>query len=325
MTLAPIPLDEQARVESLRELWLLDTDPEERFDRVTRMAKRVFDVPIAVFALVDSERVWFKSRVGLDLNEIPRGEAFCAHAILTEGIIQVQNAAEDIRFRGAPLVKRAPGIRFYAGIPINSADGRRVGALAVMDTRPRVLGPEDLKIMSDLSRGIEAELSATRVSTIDEVTGMLNLRGFHQFAEKLLKISARSGAALSLLYADILDLESAATPRGREVILKQVAELIDHTLRQSDILARIGPGRFCALMPEIQDHAGETAGARLQAAVRAWNLEPDVPYKLDLVVSSARFDPISPANLEQLMSRAETSLAAVRAVRAVGWPVPGSG
>jgi diguanylate cyclase (GGDEF)-like protein len=190
--------------------------------------------------------------------------------------------------------------------------------LAIMDTRPRVLSAEDLKVLSDLSRGIEAELSASRVNTVDEVTGMLNLRGFHQFAEKLLKISARSGTALSLLYADILDLESDATSRGREVILKQVAELIDHTFRQSDVLARIGPGRFCALLPEDQEHAGETAGGRLQAAVRAWNLEPDVPYKLDLVVSSARFDPASPASLEQLMSRAESSLAAVRAV---AWPV----
>lgn len=322
MTLAPIPLDEQARVESLRELWLLDTDPEERFDRVTRMAQRVFNVPIAVFALVDSERVWFKSRIGLDLSEIPRGEAFCAHAILTEGIIQVQNAAEDTRFRGAPLVRRGPGVRFYAGIPISSADRRRVGVLAIMDTRPRVLGPEDLKTLADLSRGIEAELSATRISTVDEVTGMLNLRGFHQFAEKLLKISARSGTALSLLYADILDLAAAATPRGREEILKQVAELIDHTFRQSDVLARIGPGRFCALLPENEEHAGETAGARLQAAVRAWNLEPDVPYKLDLVVSSARFDPASPPSLDQLMGRAESSLAAVRAVK---WTAPVNG
>lgn len=322
MTLAPIPLDEQARVESLRELWLLDTDPEERFDRVTRMAQRVFNVPIAVFALVDSERVWFKSKVGLDIPEVHRGEAFCAHAILTEGIIQVENASEDTRFRGAPLVKGGPRVRFYAGIPINSADRRRVGVLAIMDSTPRVLTPEDLKTLSDLARGIEAELSATRVSTLDEVTGMLNLRGFHQFAEKLLKISLRSGTALSLLYADTLNLESSATPRGREEILKQVAELIEHTFRQSDVLARIGPGRFCALLPENAEHAGETAGARLQAAVRAWNLEPDVPYKLDLAVSSARFDPNSPTSLDQLMSRADSSLAAVRAVN---WPAPGNG
>jgi len=104
VTVAPIPLDEQLRVESLRELWLLDTDPEERFDRITRLAQRLFNVPIVVFGLVDSERVWFKSRVGLDLPEVPRGDAFCAHAILTEGIIQVEDAAEDVRFSGSALV-----------------------------------------------------------------------------------------------------------------------------------------------------------------------------------------------------------------------------
>jgi diguanylate cyclase (GGDEF)-like protein len=323
VTVAPIPLDEQLRVESLRELWLLDTDPEERFDRITRLAQRLFNVPIVVFGLVDSERVWFKSRVGLDLPEVPRGDAFCAHAILTEGIIQVEDAAEDVRFSGSALVRSKPAVRFYAGVPINSAERRRVGALAIMDIKPRILIPEDLRTLSDLARGIEGEISATHVSTVDEVTGMLTLRGFHQFAEKLLKMSARSSTPMSLLYVDALNVEQNGAPRDREEVLKLVAQLIDHTFRESDVLARIGPGRFCALLPENTEHAGETAGARLQAAVRARNMEPGSAYKLDLVVSGARFDPANPASLDQLMLRAESSLAAVRAVRAENWPAQG--
>jgi diguanylate cyclase (GGDEF)-like protein len=324
MSLAPIPLDEQARLESLHELWLLDTEPEERFDRITRMTQRLFGTPIVVFALVDSERVWFKSRVGLEAAEVHRGDAFCAHAILTDGIIQVEDAFEDTRFRGSALVRGGPAVRFYAGAPIKSVDRRRVGVLAIMDTTPRVLDPDDLRTLSDLARSLEGELAATHVSAVDEVTGMLNMRGFHQFAEKLLKISARAGTPLSLLYAEALNIDQAGTPRGREEILKQIAQVIDHTFRQSDVLARIGPSLFCALLPENTEHAGETAGARLQAAVRAWNLEPDAPYKLDLVVSSARFDPANPTSLDQLMLRAEGSLAAVRAVRAPDWATQGS-
>jgi diguanylate cyclase (GGDEF)-like protein len=324
MSLAPIPLDEQARLESLHELWLLDTEPEERFDRITRMAQRLFGAPIVVFALVDSERVWFKSRAGLETTEVHRGDAFCAHAILTDGIIQVEDASEDTRFRGSPLVKGGSAVCFYAGAPIKSVDRRRVGVLAIMDTKPRVLDPDDLRTLADLARSIEGELAATHVSAVDEVTGMLNMRGFHQFAEKLLKISARSGTPLSLLYAEALNIDQIGTPRGREEILKQVAEVIDHTFRQSDVLARIGPSLFCALLPENTEHAGETAGARLQAAVRAWNLEPDAPYKLDLLVSSARFDPTNPTSLDHLMLRAEGSLAAVRAVGAPDWATQGS-
>ncbi|HEV1997941.1 MAG TPA: GAF domain-containing protein [Candidatus Dormibacteraeota bacterium] len=315
MTLAPIPLDEDARLESLRELWLLDTEPEERFDRVTRMAQRLFDVPIAAFSLVDSERVWFKSKIGLDFPEMQRGDAFCSHAILTDGIIQVEDAADDPRFRHSPIVKSAPGVRFYAGFPVRSAERRRVGVLAIMDTKPRLLSADDLNSLADLATGIEGEISATRVSTVDELTGMLNLRGFHQFADKLLKISARSGTALSLLYVDVLNPKTSSSPRDRETILKQVADTINQTFRQSDVLARIGPARFCALLPENSDHAGETATARLQTAIRAWNLEPQIPFKLDVVASGARFDPANPASLEQLMTRANTSVSAVRAVR----------
>ncbi|MGI8610148.1 MAG: GAF domain-containing protein [Candidatus Dormibacteria bacterium] len=315
MAVAPIPLDEDARLESLRELWLLDTEPEERFDRITRMAQRLFEVPIAAFALVDSERVWFKSRIGLDIPELQRGDAFCSHAILTDGIIQVEDAAVDPRFRDSPIVTTPPGVRFYAGYPVRSAERRRVGVLAIMDTEPRVLGPTDLKSLTDLARGIEGEISATRTSTADELTGMLNLRGFHQFADKLLKMSARSGKALSLLYVDVLNPRTSGTPRDRQTILKQVADIINQTFRQSDVLARIGPARFCALLPENADHTGEKATARLQTAMRAWNMEPNIPFQLDVVASGARYDPANPVSLDQLMIRAETSVGAMRAVR----------
>lgn len=322
MSVAPIPLDEQARLESLRELWLLDTEPEERFDRITRLARRLFEVPIVTFALVDAERVWFKSRVGVEITEVPRDDAFCAHTILTDGIIQVEDASEDTRFRSSPLVEGASAVRFYAGAPIASADRRRVGVLSVMDTAPGIFGPDDLQTLADLARAVEGELSATHDSTVDDRTGMLNVRGFHQFADKLLKIAARGKTPMSLLYAEAMNIDQMGTPHGREEILKEVARVVDHTFRQSDVLARIGPGLFCALLPENSEHAGEKAGARLRAAVRAWNMEPENPFKLEVLVSSARFDPGNPVSLDHLMVRAEAALAAVRAVRAPSWSAP---
>jgi diguanylate cyclase (GGDEF)-like protein len=264
--------------------------------------------------------VWFKSRRGLTEPEVPRADAFCAHAILTEGIIEVEDATRDSRFEKSPLVAGSARVAFYAGCPVSSPDHRRIGVLAIMDEKPRVLGPDDLGTLADLARGIEGEIAATRASTEDEVTGLLNVRGFHQFADKLLKISTRSKAPMSLLYLDVLNLETAGAARDRETLLKRVATIVKSTFRQSDVLARMGPSRFCALLAENAEHATETAGARLQTAIRAWNMELDSPFKLDVVVSGARFDPDKPQSLEQLMARAESSIGAMRAVHEVGRP-----
>ena len=110
-----IPADERRRLQTLREMKLLDTPPEERFDRVTRLAKQVFSTQIALVSLVDADRQWFKSRQGLDAEETPREISFCGHAILDDKIMVVNNAVEDQRFCDNPLVCGNPNIRFYAG------------------------------------------------------------------------------------------------------------------------------------------------------------------------------------------------------------------
>lgn len=120
------PADESARIETLRALRILDTAPEERFDRITRMAKRMFGVPISLVSLVDSERQWFKSAEGLDAKETPREISFCGHAILGDDVFIVPNALVDSRFSDNPLVVDAPEIRFYAGSPIKAANGHKV-------------------------------------------------------------------------------------------------------------------------------------------------------------------------------------------------------
>jgi len=318
LTEAPTPLDEDARLESLRGLRLLDTEPEERFDRITRMAQRLFDVPIAVFGLVDADRVWFKSQAGLDQPAVARADAFCSHAILTDGIMQVEDAAADPRFMASSLVTGPEKVRFYAGFPVKSAEQRRVGALAIMGTRPRRLAAADLATLADLARGVEVEISAVGLSTVDQLTGLLNLRGFYQFAEKLLKISARSGTPMSLLYADLVAPPGAESPTDGENRLKQLAHLISTTFRQSDVLARIGPRRFSALLPESRAHAGESAAARLRTAVRAWNMEPGIPFRLEVVATGAHFDPQNPVSFETLMVRAEAALGAMRSIQAAG-------
>jgi len=151
MLIAPFPPDEAERRALLDSLDLLDTAPEPVFDRVTRLATRLLGVPIALFSLVDAERQWFKSRVGLDATETPRTDAFCAHAILEDAPLVVEDAWADARFRDNPLVTGAPHVRFYAGVPVRGAGGQAIGTLCAIDSRPRALDPEDLQVLRDLA------------------------------------------------------------------------------------------------------------------------------------------------------------------------------
>lgn len=155
---APIPPYEKERLEALRQLEILDTPGETSLDRITRLVARMLDVPIALVSLVDENRQWFKSRVGLDAMQTPRELAFCAHAILQTTPLVVPDAAADERFRDNLLVTGAPHIRFYAGVPIRTSKGFAVGTLCAIDERPRQMTEEELSILRDLADIVSREV-----------------------------------------------------------------------------------------------------------------------------------------------------------------------
>jgi GAF domain-containing protein len=156
---APQPPNEAARLRALRASGVLDSPAEERFDRITRLARRVFDVPIALVSLVDAERLWFKSHQGIDLRETPREVLFCAHAIHDDRVFIVPDALTDPRFADNPAVTGEIRIRFYAGRPIRIL-GRRVGTLCLVDRRPRELRDDDVRALNDLATLVEEELAS---------------------------------------------------------------------------------------------------------------------------------------------------------------------
>ncbi|RZA30413.1 MAG: GAF domain-containing protein [Lysobacteraceae bacterium] len=130
---------------------LLDTAPEEIFDRLVRLAAQVTDCPMALVTVLAGERQWFKARIGLDLRETPRGWAFCNHALASGEEFVVGDAANDARFAANPLVTRAPHVRFYAGVPLEDAQGRRFGTLCVLDREPRRLRARELRALRELA------------------------------------------------------------------------------------------------------------------------------------------------------------------------------
>jgi GAF domain-containing protein len=150
MTPAPKLPDEEGRLKLLRELLILDTPPEQRFDRIVNFAAAEFDMPIVLISLIDENRQWFKARVGLDVCETGRDISFCGHAIAEPGLFIIDDALLDLRFADNPLVTGAPFIRFYAGAPLRLNDGAAIGTLCLIDPRPRSLDETDRAILASL-------------------------------------------------------------------------------------------------------------------------------------------------------------------------------
>ena len=158
MTPAPIPDDDDERLQALHALLILDTPPEARFDRIVDFAATEFDMPIVLVSLVDRSRQWFKARVGLDVCETDRESSFCGHAITQPQIMVVPDAHQDERFHDNPLVVGPPHVRFYAGATLQLPGGQIVGTLCLIDQKPRTLDEFDLAILGSLRELVVSEL-----------------------------------------------------------------------------------------------------------------------------------------------------------------------
>lgn len=161
----PRPANEAKRLEALRRYHLLDTPAEANFDDFTLLASFICETPIALISLLDERRQWFKSAVGLAVPETPRDQAFCAHTILQQEVMVVEDATLDERFASNPLVTSAPSIRFYAGAPLVDQDGYALGSLCVIDRQPRVLSVEQRAALQALTRKLMREIEFQQVTS----------------------------------------------------------------------------------------------------------------------------------------------------------------
>lgn len=162
MKKAPIPENEKERMEAVHELAILDTEPEDRFDVLTREAKKKLNVPMSTLTIVDSNREWFKSYEGLDEREGEREVSFCGHALLATDIFIVEDTLKDERFFDNPMVIGKPFVRFYAGVALfnrHSKSPMPIGVFCIKDTKPRKFGVEEMSILIDLAIRAEQELN----------------------------------------------------------------------------------------------------------------------------------------------------------------------
>ena len=161
---APTPNDEERRIAAIRALGLWKTPPEERFDRITRVAAALFDVPIALIALMERDREWFKSCCGIEIREVLRDDSFCSHAIFERKPLVVADAIMDERFADNPYVTGYPGVRFYAGHPLILSNDSCVGTICILDTKPRHLDGAGLALLRDIAQFVIREMDPSKVA-----------------------------------------------------------------------------------------------------------------------------------------------------------------
>jgi diguanylate cyclase (GGDEF)-like protein len=338
MVAAALPADEKARIEKLEAYQILDTMPEQVFDDMTYLAAQICGTPIALISLVDSDRQWFKSRVGLDVAETSRDVAFCAHAILEpDQLFEVGDAHDDERFADNELVTDGV-VRFYAGAPLQAGGGSALGTICVIDQEPRQLSDEQRAALAALSRQVMGQLelrkslrdleayqtkleryhrqleaaneklSAQRHT--DSLTGLSNRRAFDRRLEEEVHRAQRYGSELSLIMTDVDHFKRYNDEYGHaagDEVLKLVADAMAEVGRASDFVARFGGEEFVVILPETALSGAVIFAERFRRGIAA------VEYPMGSITAS-----LGVAELEEgesahdLLKRADAALYAAK-------------
>lgn len=292
---------------ALLDLDLLGTGPDERFDRLTRLARHLFDTPLALLSLSGSDRKWVKSRIGLDPSKPPPELSFCSHASMDDDMLIVPDASQDARFRDHPAVRDLPEIRFYAGCPVKAPDGSPLGTLCVIDHEPREIGEDEARVLEDLAWMLEQDLKTLSLATRDELTGLTNRRGFDAIADHSVAMCRRVGEPATLLYFDLDDFKDVNDTLGHAAgdrVLRSFAKHLKATFRDSDVVARVGGDEFCVLLTSATTEDVERPLSLLEGRLQTRGGEPSVRFSVGVV----SYDPSLHATVEALVNDADMQM-----------------
>lgn len=266
----PLPCgDEATRIRVLRSYDILDTPPEERFDNLVMLAQLVAGVPMAAVSLIDENRLWLKSKIGLNCTELPRSVTFCQYTIETQGPVVVPDATTDVRFQDNPLVTGDPNVRFYAGLPLLTREDAILGALFVFDTVARPgLNPTEFSSLYALSRIVVDAIELRSLATYDSLTRVLANGPFRQAAKRRLDHRNRYDRTFSIIALDIDHFKRVNDTYGHaagDVVLREVASMLRSEARSSDLVGRIGGEEFAFALPETSGDTALELAERLRA------------------------------------------------------------
>jgi diguanylate cyclase (GGDEF)-like protein len=273
------------------------------------MACKLFEVPIAMVTLVDDKRQWFKSCVGLNVSETARDISFCGHAILSDEVLVVSDAEKDVRFADNPLVIGDPHIRFYAGCPIKSLNGSRLGTLCIIDGKAKAFSKQDLEFLKDLASMVERELAFIELATIDELTGLSNRRGFMTNARYIINLCDRQQISCSLIFIDLNGFKNINDKFGHaegDKALADFANLIKSSFRNSDILARLGGDEFVVLLTDTSKSSAEISMSKFQKVIDEYYAAVNHGYGISCSYGIVGYDLNRHMTIERLLDDADS-------------------
>lgn len=263
--------DETGRLKALGGLDVLDTGEEQQFENIIALVQQTLRVPMCAVSLVDKDRQWFKAKRGINACETARDISFCTHAIKTTEPFIIPNALEDDRFVNSPLVTGYPHIRSYAGIPLMTPDGYNIGSLCAMDDKPREFTAAEISILKNFAKLVVDELELRQVLSTDQLTGVMARAAWFDVAAGEVTRARRYERPLSLLVLDIDHFKSVNDQLGHtagDAVLREVAQVVQKQLRQSDVLGRFGGEEFVALLPETGLADAAFFAERIRKAVK---------------------------------------------------------
>jgi len=262
--------DEFARLAALQRYEVLDTPPEEPFDKITSLVQTVLDVPICAVSLVDRNRQWFKSSVGLDVRETARNISFCTHAIESRKPMEVHDALLDLRFAANPMVTGKPFLRSYLGVPLATPDGYNVGSLCALDIKPRRYAPQQIEVLKSFAAVVVDELELLSMVRTDQLTGAASRRAFVDNVGKAAAQFARHGRKSALIMFDLDHFkqinDSFGHPAGDKV-LRAVGACCGELTRSADMFGRLGGEEFGVLLYDTDEQGAMQTAERFRQAL----------------------------------------------------------
>lgn len=277
---APSPTNnEQLRVQDLAKTRLLDTPACEHFDNLLELCKQLLGVSMASIGLLDSHRMWFKSSVGLGFDECQRKASFCNEIVAQGEPLMVPNAAKDPRFAQLPMVTGAPHVRFYAGVPLRSGRGFKLGTLAIYSSTPRTCSAQDLLALLSFATQAEALIEKHELglaALTDALTGIHNRRYFDERASEAVSAAHRDAKPLSVIAFDVDDFKQVNDTYGHSVgdqALIAIANSVTKQIRRPDVISRVGGEEFHVLLPNTDTEGAVRIAQRLREAVHEASLK----------------------------------------------------
>lgn len=308
--------NEQDRLTALDRYDVLDTAPEEAFDRVTRLVRSIFGVPMSTVTLIDGHRQWFKSQQGMPGQETARGSSICNAAIQFSRPLVIPDTHEDPRFANNPCVTGSPFIRFYAGVQLRSPEGVAIGTLCAMDHQPRTFDNEQLAILADLAKTVTSELELRTLATRDALTGALSRRALREEFSRAISLARRHKFELSCIFFDLDHFKAVNDTHGHgtgDAVLRACVEACRAELRTTDTIGRFGGEEFAVLLPHTGGKAALAVAEKIRAAIARCRVEGEsgtVRFTASFGVAALDGADI---DVDQMLKRADTALYAAKA------------